>query len=182
LDDGSLTGWGFSEVGGLEFPPEVAASRDVRAVAVGDAHSLALVGDRVYGWGLDQEGQATPPPDARSGVRAIAAGGFHSLALTAWGEVVAWGADTNGATEVPESAVSNVVKVAAGFDHSLALLKDGRVVAWGDNSQVRGAAAAAAVHVGAGMSVQLCIRAHVRSSMSSPRPLQLIPAQHLMSS
>ena len=61
------------------------------AVAAGYGHNLALKSDgTVVGWGLNYDGEASPPVGL-SGVVAIAAGDNHSLAVTSDGLVYAWG-------------------------------------------------------------------------------------------
>jgi len=106
---------------------------EVKAVAAGGNHSLALKSDgTVVAWGDNTYGQSTVPggfPDAV----AISAGGAHTLALKKDGTVVAWGDNSFGQAMVPDS-LTDVVAVSGGSQHSLALKKDGTVVAWGGNS------------------------------------------------
>lgn len=80
----------------------------------------------VVGWGLNSDGEATPPAGL-TGVVAIAAGYTDGLALKSDGTVVGWGF---GAT-TPPVGLTNAVAVAAGGAHSLALRSDGTVVGWG---------------------------------------------------
>ena len=86
----------------------------VKAVAVGDYHSVALTqGGMVAAWGYNIKGQVgdgtsgtnrllpVPVKDAAgtgalSGVQAIAAGGQFSLALAEGGDVSAWGENNDG--------------------------------------------------------------------------------------
>jgi alpha-tubulin suppressor-like RCC1 family protein len=86
----------------------------VKAIAAGGFHSLAVVGDQVYGWGYNGFGQVgdntladriIPTPvsstqGAFTDIIDVAAGGTHSLALTsnitANGNVYAWGNNTQG--------------------------------------------------------------------------------------
>jgi alpha-tubulin suppressor-like RCC1 family protein len=119
---GTVVAWGA----GGPLPTQV------RAVAVGDMHRLALKNDQtVVAWGDDAYGQSTVP-DGLSGVTAIAAGGVHSLALKSDQTVVAWGDDEYGQATVPDG-LSGVIAIAAGNDFSMALQSDGTVVAWGDD-------------------------------------------------
>lgn len=92
---------------------------------------VAQVPSRVYAWGDNSAGQATPPENLTNAI-AVAAGGSHSLALRADGTVVAWGSNADGQCTVP-AGLRNVVAIAAGRSHSLALRKDGTMVAWGNN-------------------------------------------------
>jgi len=120
---------GDGSLGQTNLPAEAV---EVRSIAAGLWHSLALRADgRVVAWGYNQQGQCDVPAGL-SNVVAIAAGGYHSLALRRDGTVVGWGANDVGQSR-PPGGLSNVVAVAAGLWHSLALTEDGRVVAWGDN-------------------------------------------------
>jgi alpha-tubulin suppressor-like RCC1 family protein len=117
---------------------------DVKSIAAGFAHSLALENDgTVIGWGFNRSGQAigfpTINPENTNGivdiggqtlsnVVAIAAGGSHSLALRRDGTVVAWG-DIGGLAEL-----TNVAAVASGRSYNLAVKRDGTVVAWNNHS------------------------------------------------
>src|ERR1043166_270667 len=104
----------------------------VVAVAVGEAHALALTaGGTVVGWSSGTAGQATPPTNL-SGVVAIAAGAYHSLALRNDGRVVGWGLNSFGQASPPTN-LTGVVAIAAGASHSLALKNDGAVIAWGND-------------------------------------------------
>jgi alpha-tubulin suppressor-like RCC1 family protein len=154
LGDGTTSDGGVRAVSGLS---------GVTAVAAGDRHSLALVGNgTVMAWGENDFGQlgngtTTGPSScngqacgrtpvevsALSGVTAVAAGGSHSLALLSNGTVMAWGENnfgqlgdgttTNSDVPVAVSGLAEVTAVAAGRYHSLALLSNGTVMAWGAN-------------------------------------------------
>jgi len=152
--------WGANTVGELgdgtttnsAVPVLVRRLGEVDQLAMGDAHSLALLADgEVMEWGETVDTQLghgdnehTDLPElvpGLSGVTAIAAGEKHSLALLSDGTVVAWGANDDGQlgdgnthdSETPEpvSGLSGVVAIAAGGNDSLALLGDGTVLAWG---------------------------------------------------
>ncbi|MBV5276745.1 RCC1 repeat-containing protein, partial [bacterium] len=127
----------------------------VRAITAGANHSLALVGNVVWAWGRNSQGQlgiATATPykataiTTLTGVTAIAAGGEHSLALIDDGTVRTWGSNwagqlgnlskTDSATPITvlasaSTSLTKVVKIAAGNAYSLALLSNGQVLAWG---------------------------------------------------
>jgi alpha-tubulin suppressor-like RCC1 family protein len=125
--------WGDEILGQCDVPPGLS---DVRTIAAGNFHALAVQGDGYLGkavaWGKNADAQTTLPASA-NGVIAVAAGGDHSLALRADGKVVGWGRNWDGQTNVP-AGVTTVVAIAAGRAHSVALLWDGRVVAWGNNA------------------------------------------------
>ncbi|MEO6467577.1 MAG: Calx-beta domain-containing protein [Acidimicrobiia bacterium] len=139
----------------------VGLGTDVRDVAAGGSHSLAVMDDgRVYAWGRQESGAlgngntmgsplGTPVPvvglGAGSGVLAVAAGDAHSLALTSSGQVLAWGLNDHGqlgdgsvtsrSTPTPVVGLgSGVIGISAGSRHSLAVKVDGTVVSWGSNS------------------------------------------------
>ena len=69
--------------------------KNIRAIAAGSGHSLALKADGTvvtWGWniaGVTNYGVTTPPSNL-DGVVSIAAGGYVSMALRANGTVVVW--------------------------------------------------------------------------------------------
>lgn len=154
---GGIVAWGNSSSGQITIPDSAA---DAVAVAVGQAHSLALKPDgSVVAWGTSSYGLNTVPAEASS-VVAIVAGAFHSLVLRADGIAVAWGISSSGLNAVP-AAASNVIAIAAGDSHSLALRSDGRVIAWGSASQGQTSVPAACTNVvaiaaGGNVSLALC--------------------------
>lgn len=129
---------------------------DVKAVAAGDYHSIALKEDgTVYTWGANSYGQlgnryadnAFDIPQLLSSftdVKAVAAGAYHTVALKEDGTVYAWGANSYGQLGNGETAnlntptlipgLSDVIAIAAGANHTIALKSDGTVWAWGANS------------------------------------------------
>jgi alpha-tubulin suppressor-like RCC1 family protein len=159
--DGTAWAWGWNHYGQLgtgspaedsAVPVQVSGLSQVKGVAAGGLHSLALRNDgRVWAWGVDNVGQlgVGPGGDSRvpvpvpglTGVVEVSAGAFHNLALRSDGTVWTWGwnyfgqlgvgstADSQVPVQVP--GLSGVVAVAAGYHHSLALRADGTVWAWG---------------------------------------------------
>lgn len=163
---GEVFSWGANAKGQLGqgftspysyTPAQISALGAAEAIAAGESHSLALLGDgSVRAWGSNLYGQlgngnntdaATPVSIAGSFI-AIAAGYRYSLAVKTNGEVLAWG--YNGAGQLGDGTTSNsngpvTVNVAAqvplslaqtvtaGDSHSLALRGDGTVWAWGRN-------------------------------------------------
>jgi hypothetical protein len=125
-----LLGWGRSTSGVIAIPAGLA---NVTALAAGNSHSLALLGDgTVVQWGGILPG-SLPLPPGLTNVTAIAAGATHSLALLGNGTVVGWGRDNLGQA-TPPAGLANVTAIAAGQDFSLALLGNGTVVGWGSDS------------------------------------------------
>ena len=126
----SVAGWGDNNYGEATPPTNLA---NVVAIAGGNSHSLALIGNgTVVGWGSNSNGQTNSPAGLTNAV-AVAAGGLHSLALKSDGTVVGWGSNSNGQTNSP-AGLTNAVAVAAGLYHSLALKSDGTVIGWGYNN------------------------------------------------
>jgi alpha-tubulin suppressor-like RCC1 family protein len=185
FENGTVDAWGANEWGqlgdgGFKGPEECSTNNEphpcsttprpvtglsgVTAIASGEIHNLALLGDgTVRAWGYDgwwqlgdgtegQTGCSCRPvpitPTGLSGVTAIAAGYEHSLALLSNGTVKAWGRNdfgelgdgtTGGECEcsrIPTAiaGLSGVTAIAAGGQHSLALLSNGTVKAWGSNA------------------------------------------------
>ncbi len=113
---GMVFAWSSNINGQSTVPPE---ATDVKAIAAGDDHSLALkVNGIVVAWGYNSSGQSTVPPGLTD-VKAIAAGALHSLALKTNGTVVAWGYNFSPQSTVP-SELTDVTAIAAGATHSLA--------------------------------------------------------------
>ena len=158
--DGQAYSWGSNLSGRLgdgtatgsrKLPYHIPTLTNVTAVAVGDAHNLALTSDgHVYSWGENGNGQlglgstidAYVPTEIPSltNIVAIAAGDIHSLALNASGQIFAWGSNGNsrlgdGTTTQRTSPVPitlpDVVAIAAGASHSMAMTGSGSVFTWG---------------------------------------------------
>jgi alpha-tubulin suppressor-like RCC1 family protein len=165
LIDTGLVSWGAEGEFGLlgdgpgqslrTAPGPVAAVAGVGSIAVGPAHSLAvLLHGEVWGWGYNGEGQiggstgAVETPrviSGVSGVTAACAGGTHSLFRLSNGTVVGLGSNAFGQlgdgtttpapnTPVAVSGLQNVVAISCGHEYSMALMSDRTVRAWGRNS------------------------------------------------
>ncbi len=143
-------------------PIPVAVLNDIKAIAAGFQHNLALRdGGTLMAWGYNNQGAVGDgtATDRRvpvavsgnlSGITAIAAG-KHSLALKSDGTVWSWGSNDFGAlgsalvgeraveskstVPVQVTGLTNVTGIAAGLNHSLAIKVGGTVVAWGRNRE-----------------------------------------------
>ncbi len=175
LASGRVMSWGQGDAGQIgnggtatyAVPILLASSTldNVVAIAAGDEHNLALLGDgTVKAWGSNHNYQTgcysdwnmvtadvrTPtaiPSRRLRGVVAISAGSEHSLALLGDGTVKAWGLGTNGergdgsatSTIIPwcisSARLNNVVGICAGVGRSFAVQGNGIVKAWGHNHQ-----------------------------------------------
>ncbi len=152
---------GIGHTSAMESTPVKVASfvklGPVNGIAAGVAHSLALAGGQVYGWGSNAYAQLgfipSELPDYRvlkprriEGLRniiAIAAGDYHNLALDKQGFVWAWGRNSNGQVHPDSGAIvarpvrvpglTDVVDIAAGSCFSVALRRDSTVWVWGSN-------------------------------------------------
>ena len=125
---------------------------DVTMIAAGRAHSLALVGGRVYAWGDNGAGQlGTAADTARhstptlvaglpAGVTWIAGGRDSSFAI-AGGALYAWGSNNYGqlgigsttSRSTPALVATGIKQVESGADHTVALSTSGAVSSWGRN-------------------------------------------------
>ena len=164
-DGDVISCWGDNSSGQLgngtitrmsSVPVSVAWLTGVRAIALGNAHSCALLeGGAVSCWGWNERGQlgnnstvnsANPVPVlGLTGVVAIAAGAAHTCALSSEaGTVSCWGDNMDGAlgdgtytnrlTPVHVSNLSGVVSINAGSDHTCATLREGHLLrCWGYN-------------------------------------------------
>jgi alpha-tubulin suppressor-like RCC1 family protein len=168
LSSGEVRAWGAGESGQLgngtntgsdvpvavcalgEKAPCARALSEVKAVAAGSRHSLALLDDgTVVAWGENGAGQLGNGTTSNSsvpvavtglsGATAISAGDLQSLALLSSGEVRAWGENLYGqlgdgtsfGPEICLGACSKTPVAVAG----LALLNNGTVMAWGRNEE-----------------------------------------------
>ncbi len=162
LNDHSQLGIGIGSPSTQSIPVPVHDLKNVKAIAGGSLHSLALLEDgTVMAWGDNSYGQlgdgtntsrATPVQVmGLQKVKAITGGNFHSLALLEDGTVMAWGDNAYGQLgdgtntrrrPVPlrVTALEKVKALAASREGrsneqsiSMALLEDGTVWAWGYN-------------------------------------------------
>ncbi len=142
-------------------PVPVTGLNDIKAIAAGFGHNLALRdGGTLMAWGFNNQGavgdgtdtdrRAPVPVPNLTDVIAIAAG-KHSLALKNGGTVWSWGSNDYGAlgsalvgeravesvstVPVQVTGLTNVTGIAAGLNHSLAIKMGGTVVAWGRNRE-----------------------------------------------
>lgn len=161
LNDGTVLGWGLNTDGELGLPPNTQANvpgfvlgaTQMRAVAVGDNHVLALDDQgRVWAWGGNDEGQLgdgtttrRPSPLRIPGLQnvvAISAGMRASVALDSTGAVWTWGRNAQGQLGrsgnglVPATVPGVVARAVDMHVETLevALLGDGAVWSWGENS------------------------------------------------
>src|SRR5215208_1144181 len=148
---GELWAWGRNDYGQLgdgtttqrNTPVQVSGLSDVKAIAGGFYHSLALKNDgTVWAWGSNKYSQlgdgttttnsSTPVQvSGLSDVKAISSGGYHGLALKNDGTLWAWGRNDYGQlgddtttqrnTPVQVRGLSGVQAIDGGGNHSLAV-------------------------------------------------------------
>ncbi|XP_076635740.1 secretion regulating guanine nucleotide exchange factor [Colletes latitarsis] len=137
---------------------EVPMLANVRDVACGQRHTIAITGDgNLYGFGDNKHGQLgldtntseTPFPIKLPDVRfdpsvKVDSGWSHTVALSD-GQIFSWGRNTYGQLGVGEiegpsswkimrvKDLGRVRQVAAGSEHNVALNEDGRIFCWGWN-------------------------------------------------
>lgn len=132
----------------MPMPVRVPDLGEVKAVAAGGSHSLALLEDgTVRAWGYNRTGEVgdgttvnRDRPTVVLGVReavAIAASPALSLALLANGTVMTWGGGNANEraqpTPRPVPGVKGARAIAVGLAHGVALTDAGAVLTWGNN-------------------------------------------------
>jgi alpha-tubulin suppressor-like RCC1 family protein len=167
--DGTVWAWGYNGQGQLgngamaesrlPTPVQVSSLFEIKAIAAGERHCLALKDDgTVWAWGDNWSGQlgdgtkrSSPSSiqvNGLSDVTAIAAGLGHSLALKNDGTVWAWGdfgyhedgelgdgTRQGHLTPAQIPGLLGVKAIAAGSHHSVALKNDGTVLVWGADKE-----------------------------------------------
>ncbi len=143
---GEVYGFGRSSTSREGFTTQINISL-VKAIAVGEAHGLALRHDgTVWAWGSDQFGQAggfgnrvnpvkvpgLPP------IKAITATSYGSFALDEAGNVWSWGQSLvlgrpGDTAPARIDGLTGVKAISAGNYNVFALMGDATVKAWGDN-------------------------------------------------
>jgi alpha-tubulin suppressor-like RCC1 family protein len=165
---GTLQSWGndgYGQLGngvvswkGSEVPTTVPNLKGVTAIAVSEAHALALLSNgTVASWGSNGNAAlgygplgtltgGNPNPTVipgLSGVKQIATGNFDSAALLDDGTVVAWGMNQWGQLErapspqltpIKLAGFTNVRQIAVGGGAIYGLLNDGTVLSVGHNN------------------------------------------------
>ena len=142
------------------MPAVVAGLPEIKAIAAGSQHSLAVdVDGHVWAWGRNSAGElglgaeyarvSVPTQvDGLEDVTAVFAGYSTSYALHADGTVSAWGAngegqlgigtDTSQPVPLPVTGLADIVWLEADRDVALALDADGNVWGMGDNPLIIG--------------------------------------------
>lgn len=167
--DATLWAWGrnfngqlgvaANDVSNRTVPTQVGAATTWTAVAAGADHSLALQGNVLWAWGLNDDGQlgdntsvqkTLPTPVDGTNTpntqwAAVAGGGRHTLAVRTDSALFVWGSNAQsqlgsgvaGPVLVPTrwGMGSDWELVAAGSTHSLAKKRDGTLWVWGDNAR-----------------------------------------------
>ena len=164
-NDGTVWAWGtggFGQLGNGSYterqsaPTQVSGLSDVKDVAAGVRHSLAVKNDgTVWAWGNNLHGElgvgytggdSTRPVQVSglADVKAVAAGNNYSLAVKNDGTVWAWGENSSGelgtggtisrsGAPMRVGGLTDVKDVSALAYHSLAVENSGEVWAWGEN-------------------------------------------------
>jgi hypothetical protein len=189
LTNGTVKAWGWDGNGQLGIGPvdpsapfrtvpvRVSGLSNVTAVAAGDEHGLALLGNgQVVAWGDGTYGELGTGSTGSSdvpvpvvgliGVKAISAGTESSFALLKNGTIMVWGAEPGGQVDVPTPVpnVSGVRAISGGGLDGLALLGNGTVVSLGvaQNGPVAGLTGVKAVSTSGGHSLALLQMARLR--------------------
>lgn len=166
--DGTVWSWGYGAYGQLghggyvesySLPAQVSGLTNVKAIAAGSYHSMAVRADggTVWQWGATVTGvtvqgnaiysyPTTPQQVAVvTNAKTVGAGDGSSYALLANGEMRSWGANNSGklgqgtttvsVSPAPVVGLTNVEAFDAGDSHVTAVRSDGTVFTWGSNNQ-----------------------------------------------
>jgi hypothetical protein len=134
-DEAWLTVTPVARWGDLGQSTVPASLTDVKAIAVGLFHELALTADgTVVAWSENFSGQTDVPPGLTN-IVAIASGSYssQSQALTEGGVLLVWGTTIYTPAQ-PPAGLSNVVAMSSGQQHAVAVTSYGNVTAWGYGS------------------------------------------------
>ncbi|KAL3132600.1 hypothetical protein ABBQ32_009129 [Trebouxia sp. C0010 RCD-2024] len=169
--EGEVFTWGKNNLGQIgqnvghdkDVPTkmEILKGWDVRALACGAHHTVALTPEDVISWGANSEGQCGQGERAETMwvkprsikplqgmyVSQVVCGKYHTLCVTATSQVFAWGLNTAGQLGLNDVLVRKspavvdalwampVHQLAAGDAHSAALTSNGFLFMWGSNEK-----------------------------------------------
>lgn len=126
---------GFSSLPAGQERPSWLDEKDIRQLAVGQAHVLALtVDDRIWQWGPGVIFRAADVlwDHANLPIQEVAAGGRYSLALTKCGEAILWWC-VNGVWHSQmlwTHAAGTIVSISMDGEHARAKTQSGEVLSW----------------------------------------------------
>lgn len=171
---GEVYTWGLNEKGQLGSPPggsnnvsstprrmELLYGWDVKAVACGSEHTVAVTPQDVITWGSNEYGQCGHGEKSEKDwvkprslkvlhetmVTQVICGKYHTLCVTGTSQVYAWGRNDKGQLGLGDTSDRKsptiietlwalpVLQLAAGTYHSAALTSNGFLFAWGSNDQ-----------------------------------------------
>ena len=99
------------------------------SIAGGVYHACAVRSDGTLAcWGLDTNGQSTPPAGTFT---QVAAGGSHTCGVKTNGTLACWGWNNDGQSTPPAGTFT---QVAGGYVHTCGRKTDGTFACWGYNS------------------------------------------------
>ena len=108
-------------------------SAGFRSVSVGNGHGCEVMTDgNVACWGLNKDGQATPPPGA---FISVSAGARHTCGVRTNGGVDCWGWNHHGQAAPPPGTFRSV---SSGSHHTCGVHTDGTVACWGTSALGKG--------------------------------------------
>jgi alpha-tubulin suppressor-like RCC1 family protein len=162
-DRGQLGAQGGPHAGAWDAPRrmDLLYGWDVRAVACGAAHTVAITPQDVITWGANDAGQCGHGEKAEADwvkprslkllhgqmVTQVVCGRYHTLCVTATSEVWAWGRNAAGQLGLGDTLDRRspawvdalwalpVLQLAAGESHSAALTSNGFLFTWGGNDR-----------------------------------------------
>ena len=123
LTDGTVTCWGWNDVGQAEPPPGT-----FQSISAGNGFTCGVRPDgSIACWGLNDFGEASPPAGAFA---LVSAGGLHACGLRTDGSVACWGLNNSGQASPPSGVFTSV---SAGDAHTCGIRASGILACWGSD-------------------------------------------------
>lgn len=138
-DDGKITSWGktgITSVIDLGAIPAEVQSADIRHLAVGSDHAVAVDADgKIYGWGSNRLGQLELPRKlSTENIKQLVAGNKYTALLNEDGNLTLWGNSNGTDLKVKKAYQGNIDQVALADNCYVVRTKDGAAAYAGFNA------------------------------------------------